>query len=166
MSQLARFAVRSAPKSKAGRSARGIRHYRGTTAERFWPRVVKGGPGECWLWVGHHSRYGYASFWSSERKRHVQACRVAYELVIGPIPKGLTVDHLCRTRGCVNPHHFELVTLKENILRGESPAAKQARQTHCKRGHEFTAENIIRTPTGGRRCRTCTNDYQRRRRNG
>ena len=72
------------------------------------------------------------------------AHRVAYELEVGPIPKGLTIDHLCRTHGCVRPSHLEPVTPRENVLRGQTIPAKNANKTHCLRGHEFTPENTYR----------------------
>lgn len=67
----------------------------------------------------------------------------------------LELDHLCRNRRCCRPDHLEPVTHKENVLRGMAPSAINARKTHCKRGHEFTAENIYPSPDGVRRCREC-----------
>lgn len=81
---------------------------------------------------------------------HQYAHRVAYEGAHGPIPTGLVIDHLCRVRWCCNPEHLEAVTDKVNILRGESPPARNARKTHCERGHELTAK-----AGGGRHCATC-----------
>jgi hypothetical protein len=109
----------------------------------------------CWIWTGSgcgdpSKQYGHA--WDGERQR--VAHRVVYAILVGPIPKGLTLDHLCRVRRCVNPEHVELVTQRENTLRGEGPAAQKARQTHCKRGHEFTEANTYRSRKG-RECRTC-----------
>lgn len=84
--------------------------------------------------------------------------RVAYELLIGPIPNGLHIDHLCRNPPCVNPWHLEPVLNGVNILRGVSFSAVNARKTHCKRGHEFTPENTRLANRGthfGRVCRKC-----------
>ena len=86
---------------------------------RFWSRVVKSD--DCWEWAGAHDNHGYSK--TSFEYRDMAAHRVAYELVVGPIPEGLTIDHLCRNRGCVNPAHLEPVTQRENTLRGVSPAA-------------------------------------------
>ena len=80
--------------------------------DRFWAKVDKGI--FCWDWLGGKSN-GYGRFWVEGRL--VQAHRWAYETMVGPIPEGLTLDHLCRVRYCVNPSHLEPVTLGENIRR-------------------------------------------------
>jgi hypothetical protein len=134
---------------------------------RFWPKVDRRSPAECWEWtaarfVRGDRNYGpqYGAFSVGGRMR--QAHRVAYELTVGPIPAGMTLDHLCRNKGCVNPHHLEPVTNRENILRGDGETARNARKTHCKRGHEFTTENTYIVPSsGGRVCRTCRDAYNR-----
>ena len=123
---------------------------------RFWERVMK--TDGCWSWLGHHAWNGYARV--SWRGRNTAAHRVAYELLIGPIPDGLTLDHLCRNRGCVNPFHCEPVTNGENVLRGEGPPAQNARKTHCKNGHPYTEENTYRSPTSGwRKCKVCRAEW-------
>lgn len=125
-----------------------------TPAERFYNKVALDTLTGCLEWVAYVRPDGYASFWDGTRQ--VPAHRWAYEHVIGPVPEGLTIDHLCRNRACVNPQHMEPVTHRENTLRGEGITARQARQTHCKNGHEFTPDNTyIRPSDGGRRCRTC-----------
>ncbi len=89
-----------------------------TAEERFWDKVER--TETCWFWRGACNEKGYGYFhWDGHwRKAH----RFAYELLIGPIPEGLTIDHLCFVRHCVNPVHMEPVTLRENILRGEDRA--------------------------------------------
>jgi hypothetical protein len=91
-----------------------IRHYSApgsTLAERLWERTDKSG--ECWIWRGAAYRYGVIRY-----QRHCYLVhRLAYELVKGPIPEGLTIDHLCMVRRCVNPAHMEPVTLRENSQR-------------------------------------------------
>lgn len=111
----------------------------------------------CWRWNGGAKNNGYGQY------RGATVQRYAYELFIGPIPAGLHIDHLCGTRDCVNPDHLEAVTKRENNLRSSSPAALNARKTHCKRGHEFNDANTAHYQ-GRRTCRTCVNDAARRRR--
>lgn len=106
----------------------------GDRRARFMSKIDK--TATCWLWIGGLDAYGYGQF-----DRHDKAHRVAYEMLVGPIPEGLVIDHLCRVRRCVNPEHMEPVTHGENNLRGIGPAAVHAAQTHCIRGHEFTPEN-------------------------
>jgi hypothetical protein len=123
-------------------------------AERWAAKVQK--TETCWLWTGAISSTGYG------RLNLYYAHRIAFELHIGPIPEGMTIDHLCRVRTCVNPAHLEAVTLAENIRRSDSPSAQRARWTHCPRGHEFTPENTYLRPDGhGRQCRACCRMRQR-----
>ena len=121
---------------------------------RFWKYVEKTESG-CWLWNGA-LRYGYGRFSIGGRSgRVLMSHRFSYEEANGLIPEGLQLDHLCRVRNCVNPEHLEPVMRKENIRRGESPSAKQSRQTHCIRGHELYGENLYLSPSGKRNCRIC-----------
>jgi hypothetical protein len=133
--------------------------------ERFWPKVKVGAVGECWPWLAYRDRDGYGRFsWQQEDGKIVShgAHRLAYTLRIGVIPEGLTLDHLCRNRGCVNPAHLEPVTRRENILRGTGPAALAARKTECKRGHPFDEKNTGHERKG-RYCKTCKAARQRER---
>lgn len=125
--------------------------------ERFWSRVEK--TESCWLWRGNMGRKGYGQFSVGKSCRF--AHRFAYELLVGPIPEALVIDHLCRVPACVNPAHLEPVTERENILRGISPAAKNAQKTHCVRGHILPRD---RNPRGARQCQECRNIKQRERR--
>lgn len=113
----------------------------------------------CWVWGGCCTRgYGVITVGStkdnSRRTRRVH--RLVYELLVGPIPAGLELDHLCRVRGCANPAHLEAVTHRENVLRGEGLPARNAVKTHCPQGHRYTADNTYLTCRGGRMCRTCS----------
>jgi hypothetical protein len=127
--------------------------------ERFMEKVRK--TDSCWLWAGHETADGYGKFsWNRGYQvitRHVH--RVAYELFVGPIPKGLTIDHLCRNKLCVNPDHLEAVTNRENILRSDGITAVHARKKTCIHGHPLEGYNLIirQMPNGGlmRQCREC-----------
>lgn len=122
--------------------------------ERFWAKVAIATPDECWEWRAGKS-HGYGNFYLGTNIRNARAHRVAYESLVGPIPDGLVLDHLCRNPGCVNPHHLEPVSDRENILRGTSPSADFARRNDCDNGHEFTPENTALGPRGSRVCRIC-----------
>lgn len=118
-------------------------------AELFWTKVDKADG--CWLWRGSIGKNGYGYFCRGPKRL---AHRYAYELLVGIIPYGLTLDHLCRNTGCVNPGHLEAVTIRENTLRGEGPSAVNAKKTHCPRGHEYNSENTY-LYRGHRHCKRC-----------
>ena len=128
--------------------------------ERFWVKVdqytcfgedcgYQKGLGCCWRWLGskHGKGYGHYRLDGSITKAH----RVSYELLKGPIPDGLQMDHLCRQHTCVNPAHCEAVTSGENTRRGDTIPGRFARATHCKRGHALTPENLY----AWAKCRCC-----------
>lgn len=124
----------------------------------FWVKV--GQRGECWEWTGSLGNSGYGRYWSNGRSR--LSHRAAYEELIGPIPDGWQLDHLCRNTRCVNPLHLEPVTPRENTLRGIGPSAINARKTHCRRGHEFSDENTASWGVKRRRwCRACAIERNR-----
>lgn len=137
----------------------------GTPEERFWKKVDK--TDDCWLWTAHTIKgYGYFHVGTGLT---LQAHRFAYETCVGPISKGLVIDHTCHTlacpggptcphRRCVNPAHLEVVTQGENARRGGLARANRARlnsKTHCINGHEYLPENTYWRKNGGRVCRTC-----------
>jgi len=124
--------------------------------DRFWPKVDKRGPGDCWLWTASTDNRGYGKIWCAGRT--LVAHRVSYEWANGPIQPGHELDHLCRTRSCVNPSHLEAVTHRENIQRGDTGKARAAQQlakTHCPRGHPYSGENLLTNRRGQRLCRAC-----------
>ena len=114
-------------------------------ADRFWSKVEFG---DCWLWGGSHTRNGYGQATGRDWRKKVLPHRVAYELLVGPIPEGMQLDHLCRTLLCVNPDHLEIVTHYENHQRGY-----KAKKTHCRRGHPLATRkrgSLVR-----RDCKEC-----------
>ena len=95
----------------------------------------------CWIWPGARqagSGYALADIDGKTSLLH----RAVYKALVGPIPEGLTIDHLCRVTSCVNPAHMEPVTLRENILRSDRVTAVNARKTHCPHGHEYAGVNL------------------------
>ena len=112
------------------------------------------GSNECWPWEGGRDRRGYGIAWRDGK--HLGAHRLVYEHLVGAIPAGLTLDHLCQNPSCVNPIHLEPVPLKENIQR------YHRLKTHCLRGHELTPDNLIRRTSGWRMCRRCANEASKR----
>ncbi len=130
----------------------------GDPVKRFWGKVTK--TSGCWLYTGTISSngYGYFRLTNEKGKFQILAHRFAYELLKGEIPEGLTIDHLCRNRACVNPDHLEPVTMKENILRGIGISAVNARKIECKGGHSLSGSNLYTKPNGARVCKICRRD--------
>lgn len=132
-----------------------------TTEERFWANIQK--TETCWLWTRKLGEGGYAHIFDNGISRI--AHRYAYELLVGPIPEGFVLDHVkargCNHRHCVNPDHLEIVTDKENILRGDGLPAQNARKTHCYQGHEFNEVNTYFI-NNGRSCRVCGAERSRK----
>lgn len=120
-----------------------------TLPAHFWSKVDK--TFDCWNWTGSLQSSGYGC-WTFNGKR-VLAHRVAYERLVGPIPAGLQIDHLCRNKVCVNPDHLEPVTAAVNMSR-----TPQALATHCHKGHPLSGSNLGRTGKGSRRCMQCNRD--------
>jgi hypothetical protein len=119
------------------------------------PFVLVDGAG-CWLWQRYRNRHGYGRVTvpgDGNRFAH----RVVYAQLIGPIPPGLTLDHLCRNRACCRPDHLEPVTQRVNNLRGATLTADNASRTHCPEGHELAPGNLVPSHLrrGMRKCATC-----------
>ncbi len=120
----------------------------GYAESRFWTHVNK--TAACWLWTGLINIGGYGSVrW---RGRVGGAHIVSYQLLVGELPEGTELDHLCRVRHCVNPAHLEPVSHAVNMSRGS-----WALKTHCPQGHEYTGRNVMHIPSRptARYCREC-----------
>lgn len=126
-----------------------------TPSDRFWEKVDAAG--DCWDWTGTRTLGGYGRVrWHG---RLENAHRVGYALLVGPIPDGMHLDHLCRRRRCVNPDHLEPVTPKENMQRGYSPSARF--RDSCAHGHPASDRRRMRS--GKPWCVSCDRDKYRRR---
>lgn len=122
-------------------------------------------PDSCWEWALARDKDGYGR-WNAGGRGH-RAHRVTWELVHGPIPEGLQIDHQCRNRACVNPTHLRVVTPKVNATENNiGPTAANVAKTHCPAGHPYEGENL-RVIGGSRYCNTCSRlrvrEYQARR---
>ena len=127
--------------------------------KRFWSKVDASG--DCWEWLAGRNPKGYGRFW---RAGHMfMAHRYSYALLVGHIPAKRQIDHLCRNPGCVNPDHMELVTSRENTMRGHHRNVRLSRSNACLRGHSLTDANVLGS-NEGRRCRRCNREQSRLRR--
>lgn len=144
-----------------GGTARGL-----TEPQRFWPKVDRRGPNDCWPWTAALTPKGFGMF-AVGKSDSMASHRWAYEAVNGPLDLDQTVDHTChgrdilckggdscRHRRCCNPAHLEAVSALENVARGRSFSARNAAKTHCKRGHPLTPDNSYGRH-GRRQCKTC-----------
>lgn len=107
----------------------------------------------CWEWQGPRDSKGYGSTFVGSRvdgtRRCIRTHRMAWEAWRGPIPDGMTIDHLCETKPCCNPDHMEVVTNAENQRR------RSMRMTHCRRGHERNPTNTRLNAAGHWQCLPC-----------
>lgn len=119
--------------------------------DRFFEKIEVG---DCWLWTGAISDGGYGRFSMREEDGSYvlrQAHRVCWEFLVGPIPAGLQLDHVCRNRPCVNPDHLEPVTPRVNMQRAYKN--RLIRHSHCQRGHLMETSHVM--TARGRVCGTC-----------
>ena len=137
-------------------------------SRRFWSKVEQAASG-CWLWTAAKSTNGYGMYWVRAVGEKLQAHRVAWHTLVGPIPVDRECDHLCRVPACCNPAHIELVSHRENIRRSPivmaafAESARRCRdKTHCPRGHEYAGDNLYVDTRGRRVCRRCQRDHQAR----
>lgn len=104
-----------------------------------WPKVDRRGDGECWPWLAGRNKSGGHGIAYVGNQKSMAAHRAVYEILVGPIPDGLVLDHLCRNAGCVNPAHCEPVTQAENVRRGRVADANRER-----RGCRYTGGRMHR----------------------
>lgn len=140
-------------------------------ADRLWPKVEK--TDGCWNWTGNRDKLGYGRITSGGHAgRLLLVHRVAYELLVGPIPAGLALDHTCVNPSCVNPAHLEPVTQGENVRRANERLGRKpgpnATKTHCPQGHPYAGDNLVLNRRGHQVCRECvrkhSREHQRRKR--
>lgn len=129
-------------------------HLHSTPEQRFWSKVIRAD--YCWLWQGSLNSAGYGSFGG------MGAHCYSYQVLHGPIPSGMEIDHLCQNKRCVNPQHMEVVSHRENCLRAGGWAAKHSNATHCPAGHPYDEGNTQRR-RGRRYCKKCVRAYDNRR---
>lgn len=132
-----------------------------TLEQRFREKIspVRNEEADCWHWKAFKDRSGYGGFVIDGKTR--RAHRVAYEWWCSLIPEGLVIDHICGQRDCVNPNHLQAVSRAENTRRGDGGKIWRER-SHCSMGHEFTEENTFHRSDGGRGCRVCRKERNRR----
>ena len=116
----------------------------------------------CTLWPFSKLPAGYGQL--KIQRKFCLAHRIAYELKNGPIPDGLTIDHLCSNPSCVNPQHLEAVSIRINLLRGNTIPANNIKKTSCPSGHAYNSENTYVDKKGKRSCRICHAERERLRR--
>lgn len=134
---------------------------------RFWERVDTSGQLGCWLWTGPLTSYGYGVL--NYRGVRFRAHRVSFEAHTGrKIAADEVIDHICRTRHCVNPQHLRTLSSVDNVMIGISLPAMNARRSQCDRGHVFDEANTRVNKRGWRDCRACDREralrYWRKRR--
>jgi hypothetical protein len=132
--------------------------------KRFWAKVEMQPDDGCWTWTGALNTYGYGQFWLNGKQP--LAHRLLYEVVVGPIPAEMTLDHACHNesacaagnacphRRCIRPTHLRLTTIGENVRNGRGPAWQLAK-TSCPHGHPYDEANTYVSPQGHRKCKAC-----------
>lgn len=104
----------------------------------------------CWVWMAaYNPKYGYGVVGIPGTRRTKSSHKVVYEVLVGQVPEGYVLDHLCMNPPCVNPEHLEPVTHAENMRRWSESMTK------CRRGHFYLPDNLYMTAAGTKQCKTC-----------
>lgn len=146
---------------------------------RILSRVIVTDDG-CWLFTGAKAGgYGQVGWHEDGIPCHGRVHRIVFEALVGDIPEGMHLDHLCHDprdchpavaaecqhRACCNPQHLRPATNRANVLRGGGFAARNAAKTRCPNGHPYDEANTYVAPDGWRQCRTCRSAHIRAFRN-
>jgi len=107
----------------------------------------------CWLWIMRSELRGYPLAGFSGKT--VRVSRLSYEAFIGEIPKGMTIDHKCGVKCCLNPAHLDAVSDEENRRRAGVPSYINSQKNECIHGHPLFGDNVTPRSDGKRRCVTC-----------
>jgi hypothetical protein len=142
--------------------------------QRLLAKIDQRGEDECWPWLAAKHASGHGVFRDPNRKAEHAHVSV-YRYFVGEVPEGMELDHACHTRdvsceggpmcphrACVNPAHQEPVTKKENLRRGQSPPAINARKTHCIHDHELSPDNLMPSRLPDRQCKVCHYEREKR----
>lgn len=136
-------------------------------SRNFWKKVNKETDSGCWDWTGYKNSEEYGRFYIAHGKGERSiflAHRIAYSELVASIPEGMVIDHKCKNHSCVNPDHLDVVTIKENVLRGDGPTAKNARKETCIHGHPLTDDNVYlehnKNGSVYRKCRACRREVE------
>lgn len=130
---------------------------------RVMRKVVKRDDG-CWIFTGYTQPFGHGMVNLGAKKGKALTHRLVYERLVGPVPAGLELDHLCRVPSCCNPEHLEPVTHRENVRRGNCSTVQTERfasMKTCRQGHARNSKNTYLNKDGRRRCRPCSAQWAR-----
>ena len=117
--------------------------------EKFYKKIKK--IDKCWIWQGYKNKKGYGKFYAGKQ---LYSHRYSYLIHKGIINHLMQIDHLCKNTSCCNPDHLEEVTQRINLLRGDTNTSKNAKKTHCPKGHEYFGNNLF-YDNGSRQCKKC-----------
>lgn len=111
---------------------------------------------QCWEWIRSldNKGYGYLEISKHNKTKKIFSHRYSYQAFVAIITSDMSIDHKCRNRKCCNPDHLRILSIKDNLLCGNTIAAKNSTKTHCLRGHEFNEENTYHV-RGERVCKKC-----------